>query len=55
MYEERARVDRRLRDEAVRGRYTQEAREECREAEECEIVMKPGGFAERKLGPLRDQ
>jgi hypothetical protein len=55
MHEERARVDRRLRDKAVRGGYTQEAREECREAEKSEIVMKPSRLAERKLGSLRDQ
>ena len=55
MDKERARVDRRLRDETIRRGDSEEARKERCQAKERKIVVEPGRLAERKLGSLRDQ
>ena len=51
--EERRRVDRRLRDEAVGSGHTQQAGNEGCNAEEEEVVMEPWRFPQGKLRALR--
>ena len=55
MHDERPRVNRRLWNKTIRGWDTKETREEGRQTEHREVVMKPSRLAERKLRSLRDQ
>ena len=52
VYQERARVNRRLRNKSIWRGNSKEARKERRQAEEGKVVVKASGLSERELGPL---
>jgi hypothetical protein len=55
MNQERARVDRRLGNEAIWCGNAKKAGKERRQAEERKVVVKASRLSERELGSLRDQ